>query len=98
MSYGICPNCDNKVFIDMEPEIGFHLLCQTCQTPLVIVWLNPIELSLIDYEEYDIIDEGSTINKFQKSKKKEYIMATGKPKKSNKKSSSTTGKKKTRKK
>lgn len=81
MSYGICPNCDNKVFIDMEPEIGFHLLCKTCQTPLVIVWLNPIELSLIDYEEYDIIDEGSITNKFQKSKIKGVYNGNGKTQK-----------------
>ena len=68
----------------MEPEIGFHLLCKTCQTPLVIVWLNPIELSLIDYEEYeeyDIIDEGTITNKFQKSKKKGEYNGNGKTKK-----------------
>jgi len=70
MSHGICPNCNNKVFIDMEPEIGFSLVCETCQTPIVIVWLNPIEISLIDYDDYEIIDEGSNTNKFKKSIKK----------------------------
>ena len=68
MSNGICPNCNNKVLIEMEPEIGFSLPCNTCRIPLVIVWLNPIELSLIDYDDYEIIDEGSDTNKFQKSK------------------------------
>ena len=70
MSYGICPNWNNKVFIEMEPEIGFRIVCETCQTPIVIVWLNPIELSLIDYDDYEIIDEGSNTNKFKKSIKK----------------------------
>lgn len=58
MGYGICPNCDNKVMFEKEPVIGVHVLCETCQTELVISWLNPIELAIIEYEDYEP-DDGS---------------------------------------
>jgi len=53
MDHGICPNCANKVILEEKPEFGIHVLCETCQTELVITWLNPVELELIDYEEYE---------------------------------------------
>ena len=53
MGYGICPNCENKVIFEKEPEIGIHVLCETCQTELVISWLNPIELAIIEYDDYE---------------------------------------------
>ena len=57
MDYGICPNCENDVLLEEEPAFGIHVLCETCQTELVITWLNPIELELIDYEEYEEYEE-----------------------------------------
>ena len=65
MGYGICPNCDKKVIFEKEPEIGIHVLCETCQTELVITWLNPIELALIDYEEYETDGESEIIEDFE---------------------------------
>ena len=86
MRNGICPNCNNNVLIDMEPEIGFSFVCETCRIPIVIVWLNPIELSLIDYDDYEIIDQGSNITKIQKSKNKGEYDAPRKTKKRKKSS------------
>lgn len=57
MGYGTCPNCENKVVFEKEPEIGIHVLCEACQTESVITWLNPIELAIIDYEDYDSYDD-----------------------------------------
>ncbi len=28
MGYGTCPNCENKVVFESEPEIGVHVLCE----------------------------------------------------------------------
>jgi hypothetical protein len=71
MGFGFCPNCENKVDIMAEPELGLHVMCKACQMELVIIWLNPIELSLIDYEDYEIYDDEPYIENFQKIKKKQ---------------------------
>jgi len=56
MGQSLCPNCDQKVFINNEPEIGDHVMCETCHTELVVTWLNPLELLIIDYEDYESFD------------------------------------------
>lgn len=73
MTFGVCPNCENKVDVGGEPEIGIHHLCETCRIELVIVWLNPIELSIIDYEDYGQFDDDSYSDVFQKIKKKKGV-------------------------
>ena len=70
MVFGICPGCDHKVDIGNEPDIGLHQNCESCQEELVIVWLNPIELSMIDYEDYGKFDDDFYGETFQKIKKK----------------------------
>lgn len=97
MTFGLCPNCENKVDVGDKPEFGAHRHCQTCRNDLVIIWLNPIELAMIADEDYGRLDDYSSENIFQRIKKKENIEAAGKPNNSNKKPSNTTGKKKTRK-
>ncbi|MCJ7715433.1 MAG: hypothetical protein MUO54_02785 [Anaerolineales bacterium] len=97
MIFGICPNCDNKVDVGGQPEINSHLICETCQIDLVVVWLNPIELLIKDYGDYELFDDDlyqENIIKFS-SKKKENMMPAGKTKKGKKGSTSSTGKKKT---
>ena len=71
MSFGICPNCEHKVDFDVEPEIGLRALCKSCRNALVIIWLNPIELSIADYEDYEIYEDEPYIDNFQKIKKKQ---------------------------
>jgi hypothetical protein len=69
MGYGICPNCDEKVILEIEPEIGTRVICETCLADLVITWLNPIELMLSDYEDYKKFPDEPEFDSFQKIKK-----------------------------
>jgi Zn-finger nucleic acid-binding protein len=69
MTFGLCPNCDNRIDVGEEPDIGLHHYCETCQAELVVVWLNPIELSIVDYEDYDLLDGDPYPSNFQKMKK-----------------------------
>ena len=70
MTFGVCPNCEKKVDVGSEPEIGNHYLCETCRADLVITWLNPMELSIIDYEDYGQFEDDLYGEVFQKIKKK----------------------------
>ena len=65
MEHGTCPNCEKKVIFEKEPEFGLHVLCETCQTESVITWLNPIELELIDYEEFQTDEEFEEFEDFE---------------------------------
>lgn len=86
MIFGICPYCESKVDVGGQPEINSHIICKTCQIDLVVVWLNPIELLIMDYGDYELFDDDPYHEDIQKSdtRKKENIMATGKPKKDKK--------------
>jgi len=70
MRYGVCPNCEIDIDIDEEPEIGNNITCRTCLTESVIVWLNPIELSIIDYEDYGFDDDDFSMQKNKKTGKR----------------------------
>ncbi len=69
MGFGICPNCDEKVILEIEPEIGIQVVCETCLAELAIIWLNPIELMFSDYEEYRKYPDEPEFETFQKIKK-----------------------------
>ena len=69
MAIGLCPNCEGKVDIGSEPDIGLHHSCETCQAELVVVWLNPIELSMIEYDNYGPFDDDLYTENFQKIRK-----------------------------
>jgi Zn-finger nucleic acid-binding protein len=66
VTFGLCPACDKKVDVGSDPDIGLHCRCESCLGELVVVWLNPIELSLIDYEEYRQFDDDPYHSNFQK--------------------------------
>jgi hypothetical protein len=70
MVYSICPECDHKVDVGEDPEIGSHLFCETCLADLVVTWLNPIELMIIDKDDYPQNDADSFSENFQKIRKK----------------------------
>jgi hypothetical protein len=91
----MCPECNHKVDVGEDPDIGLHLYCETCLADLVVAWLNPIELIIVGIDDYAQFDGDPFSENFQKIRKKETIMPSGKPKKSTKK---TTGTKKTPKK
>ncbi len=49
MPTSICPECDEEVYVDADMEQGDRVNCDECQSSLVVVGLDPIELDL--YEE-----------------------------------------------
>jgi hypothetical protein len=53
MSKGFCPNCEIEVDVSDSPRVGQKVTCKACHSDSVIVWLNPIELEIIDYDEFD---------------------------------------------
>lgn len=61
MPTSICPECTEEVFVDAEIEQGDNVICDECNSKLVVVGLDPIELDL--YEESDD-DESSGDNDF----------------------------------
>jgi Zn-finger nucleic acid-binding protein len=69
MAFGLCPNCGSKVDIGSDPDIGLHPICESCRAELVVVWLNPIELSIIDYEDYGQFDDDLYVENIQKIRK-----------------------------
>lgn len=50
MPTSICPECHEEVFVDAEIEQGDNVVCDECNSRLVVVGLDPIEL---DLEESD---------------------------------------------
>lgn len=70
MAGGLCPKCAHKVDLGDDPEIGQRCQCADCRSDLVVVWLNPIELSIVDYEDYDQFKGDFYNENFQKIKKR----------------------------
>lgn len=52
MPKGACPNCKSPVEAGRRPHVGQRLVCETCQTPVEVVWLYPLELDF--YIERDV--------------------------------------------
>jgi DNA-directed RNA polymerase subunit RPC12/RpoP len=46
MPTSICPECSEEVFVDAEIEQGDNVACDECNSRLVVVGLDPIELDL----------------------------------------------------
>lgn len=65
MPSAICPECDERVYVDADTEQGDIISCEECDTELEVVGLDPIELDpfiddeeIEDYgEDYDIFDD-----------------------------------------
>ena len=64
MPTSICPECDEEVYVDADIEQGDQVTCEECQSDLVVVGLDPVELDLreesddsyADDEDYDATD------------------------------------------
>lgn len=50
---GTCPECDADVHVDMETDKGEIVSCEECGTDLEIVGLDPVELDVVEEEDYD---------------------------------------------
>lgn len=51
MPTSICPECSEEVFVDAEIEQGDSVSCEECNTKLVVVGLDPIELDRYENED-----------------------------------------------
>jgi alpha-aminoadipate/glutamate carrier protein LysW len=57
MPTSICPECDEEVYVDAEIEQGDQVTCEECQSDLVVVGLDPVELDLREETEDSFADE-----------------------------------------
>lgn len=48
-----CPSCGGEVSIFTKPKMGQRVKCNTCESDLEVVWLEPVELdwALDGYDE-----------------------------------------------
>ncbi len=56
MPTSICPECDEEVYVDADIEQGDTITCDECQSDLIVVGLDPVELDLRD-EAADPFDD-----------------------------------------
>ena len=57
MPTGTCPECDADVHVDTDADKGDIMSCEECGTDLEIVGLDPIELDIVEDEEFDEDEE-----------------------------------------
>ena len=57
MPTSICPECDEEVYVDADIEQGDQVTCEECQSDLVVVGLDPVELDLREESEDSLIDD-----------------------------------------
>ncbi len=59
MKNGKCPNCGSKVPVSENAHLGDILVCETCDTEVEVVSLDPVELDwpLEDMDEYEDFSE-----------------------------------------
>jgi alpha-aminoadipate/glutamate carrier protein LysW len=50
---GTCPECDADVHVDIDADKGETVECEECGTQLEIVGLDPVELDIVEEEDYD---------------------------------------------
>jgi alpha-aminoadipate carrier protein LysW len=59
MPTSVCPECEEKVYVDAEAEQGDVVTCEECGSDLEVVGLDPIELDIYeggsdtDDDDYD---------------------------------------------
>lgn len=57
MPTSICPECDEEVYVDADVEQGDRITCEECQSDLVVVGLDPVELDLDDNSDDSFRDD-----------------------------------------
>ncbi len=56
MPTSICPECEEDVYVDADSEQGDRVSCDECQTALVVVGLDPIELDVYEPDSDELSD------------------------------------------
>lgn len=54
---GTCPECDADVHVDTDVDKGETVSCEECGTELEVVGLDPVELDIVEEEDYGDEDE-----------------------------------------
>lgn len=49
----MCPECDAKVLVELEPKIGQRVMCRSCKSILTIIRLMPLELDWAFIEPFE---------------------------------------------
>ncbi len=57
MPKGICPECDEEIYVDPDLEQGDVVTCEECGIELEITNTSPVELSPYEGHEYDEYDD-----------------------------------------
>jgi len=52
MPYAVCPGCDENVYVSGTPRKGQKVYCNECESDLVVVDTDPLELDW-PYEDED---------------------------------------------
>jgi alpha-aminoadipate/glutamate carrier protein LysW len=50
---GTCPECEADVHVDTDADKGETVDCEECGMHLEIVGLDPVELDVVEEEDYD---------------------------------------------
>lgn len=50
---GTCPECDADVHVDTDADKGDTISCEECGTDLELVGLDPVELDIVEEDDYD---------------------------------------------
>ncbi|MCS6873173.1 MAG: hypothetical protein N2Z23_05605 [Pyrinomonadaceae bacterium] len=58
MLSGICPECEEEIYVDEDAEEGDIVDCEECGARLELLSLSPVEFVIIEdeYEDYDDSD------------------------------------------
>ena len=57
MPTSVCPECDEEVYVDADIEQGDQVSCDECQSDLVVVGLDPVELDLREESDDSYSDD-----------------------------------------
>lgn len=53
MPTGRCPECDADVHVETDADKGETVECEECGAQLEVVGLDPVELDIVEEEDYD---------------------------------------------
>lgn len=59
MPTAVCPECEEKVYVDADSEQGDIVSCEECGVDLEVVGLDPVELDLYEGggDKYNDMDD-----------------------------------------
>jgi alpha-aminoadipate carrier protein LysW len=59
MPTAVCPECEEKVYVDADSEQGDVVSCEECGVDLEVVGLDPVELDLYEGggDKYNDMDD-----------------------------------------